>query len=205
MTHLLLLVKKQTLTLGECQHGSYSPFLYKGNEEEYWPDKDSLFWEGFWKYVFKEKRLGPDDQIALSIIFHADEADIPKIKKIIAWPWQERIASLRMQPIWQILPELVCKEGLLKENSPLYVAWNGATWQINAQGAEPTTSQFHPIHLKINILQIALQHRGLYSQTRSPPQKQVEIPTQRLPAMWLPPKLKAIKAATCQNHTICKK
>lgn len=144
MTHLLLLVKKQTLTLGECQHGSYSPFLYKGNEEEYWPDKDSLFWEGFWKYVFKEKRLGPDDQIALSIIFHADEADIPKIKKIIAWPWQERIASLRMQPIWQILPELVCKEGLLKENSPLYVAWNGATWQINAQGAEPTTSQISP-------------------------------------------------------------
>lgn len=144
MTHFLLLVKKQTLTLGECQHGSYSPFLYKGNEEEYWPDKDSLFWEGFWKYVFKEKRLGPDDQIALSIIFHADEADIPKIKKIIAWPWQERIASLRMQPIWQILPELVCKEGLLKENSPLYVAWNGATWQINAQGAEPTTSQISP-------------------------------------------------------------
>lgn len=144
MTHFLLLVKKQTLTLGECLHGSYFPFRYKGNEEEYWAEKDSFFWEEYWKYVFKEKRLGPDDQIALSIIFHTDEADIPKIKTIIARLWQARIASLRMQPISQILPELVCKEGLLKENSPLYVAWNGDTWKVSTLGAEPTTSQISP-------------------------------------------------------------
>lgn len=148
MTHFLLLIKKQTMMLGECQQGSYSPFPYKGNHEEYWTEKDSSFWKEFWGYVFREKRFGPEDQIALSILFHIDEADFPKMKTIIDWPWRDRIASLRMQPICQVLPEIACKEGLLKKNSPIYVTWDEETWEVNAQQAELATSPTFPYSFK---------------------------------------------------------
>ena len=58
MTHFLLLIKKETLMLGECQQGSYSPFPYKGNHEEYWTEKDSSFWKEFWDMFLGKSALG---------------------------------------------------------------------------------------------------------------------------------------------------